>query len=411
MKIDINNPAINDLLKNLRISSLDDWNDDKRFDDSVIERLKSSDDLMNRIATHQEAVTLFYLFLGRYLGDERAGRKYIDILHELSNSEEYNNRKLTHQLHKYGSVIFKHKDGDIDIRANGDSAHGQAIYSCHIEYISDSLIITLPKNTNFYIFESRFIPFIPIFFETIKILKTIKSKTRAIEFFYGDHPTRDSGLAFCSNKVNDFLLPDSDTLPIFKNPPSFKYTPWEGRKPSAYFRGSDTGSAYYMNVNKSQRMLLCSLSQLNPDLIDAKITNCENKNNIENYKEKGVWGEREPLSNIGLYKYNIDVDGNSNSWAGLVNKLLGGFGGVTLKVESPEGYRQWFYHRLQPWINYVPITADLSDIIDKISFLQKNDGIAFGIQNNAAEIFRGIDYGYLRNFSAHIIVSALLRLR
>jgi len=411
MKIDINNPAINDLLKNLRISSLDDWNDDKRFDDSVIERLKSSDDLMNRIATHQEAVTLFYLFLGRYEGDERAGRKYIDIASELTNSEEYKKRKLSHHVHKHGSFVFKCRDDEIKIRCSDDIAHGQGIYSCHIEYMTDTLNITLPKNFHEPTFESRLAPFLPIFCESLNILKNIKSKTKAIEFFYGDHPTRDSGLAFCSNKIHDFLLPDSDTLTIFKNPPIFKSISWEDRKNVAYFRGSDTGSAYYMNVNKSQRMLLCSLSQLNPDLIDAKITNCENKNNIENYKEKGVWGEREPLSNIGLYKYNIDVDGNSNSWAGLVNKLLGGFGGVTLKVESPEGYRQWFYHRLQPWINYVPITADLSDIIDKISFLKKNDGIAFGIHNNAAEIFRGIDYGYLRNFSAHIIVSALLRLR
>lgn len=411
MKFDVNHPDIQDILNFLNITNLDDWDDANRYDDLPIEKLKSSNALMNRSATIQEAVLFFYLFLGRYEGHERAGRNNIDILSELLSSAEYNMRKLSRKICAHDPFTLKCREGNIILSSNGGIAHGQGVFSCLIEYKDGSLNVTFPENFHVPIFEGRFVSYLPIICESLKILKTIKSKTSPINFFYGDHSARDIGLAFCSNKTSDFLLPDSDVLPIFRNPPIFNNIPWEARKPIAYFRGSDTGASCCKSIDGSQRMMLCSLANLHPDLIDAKITNCENNQNIGFYKAKGVWGEREPLANIGLYKYNVDVDGNSNSWAGLVNKLYGGFGGVTLKVESSEGYRQWFYNRLQPWVNYVPIADDLSDIIDKINFLQKNDGISLGIQKNAANIFSGIDYEYLENYAAHIVVSALLRLR
>ena len=47
------------------------------------------------------------------------------------------------------------------------------------------------------------------------------------------------------------------------------------------------------------------------------------------------------------YKFQIDIDGNTNSWPGLFQKLL--TGSAILKVASPYGYRQWYYDRLRPW--------------------------------------------------------------
>lgn len=411
MSIEADNPNNQIILTALGLSRLDEWNDDKRFDDSFVKTLQSSRKLMTLISTTNDAVMLFYLFLGRNDGEERAGRNIMDIINELANSEEYRKRKLSHKLSIGESLTIKYESGEIFIKCNDDIVHGQSIYSCYIEYLAGVIHITLPINFDKANFESRLIPYFPIFAESLKILIGINSGARGIEFFYGDHPTRDVGLAFCSYKINDFLLPDSDTLSLFKNPPSINPISWEDRKSCAYFRGTDTGASYFKKIDSSQRYILCSIAKSNPDFVDAKFTNCENKSHIEFYKEMEVWGAREPLSNIGQYKYNIDVDGNSNSWAGLANKLYGGFGGVILKVESLDGYRQWFYNRLQPWINYVPISIDLTDLIDTILFLQKNDSIAFGIYKNAANIFSGIDYDYLINLSAHIVVSALLRLR
>ena len=49
----------------------------------------------------------------------------------------------------------------------------------------------------------------------------------------------------------------------------------------------------------------------------------------------------------------------SNSWSGLFTKLL--TGSTVLKVESPMGFRQWYYDRLKPFEHYVPVRPDLAE--------------------------------------------------
>jgi hypothetical protein len=58
----------------------------------------------------------------------------------------------------------------------------------------------------------------------------------------------------------------------------------------------------------------------------------------------------------------IDIDGNANSWDGLFWKLLSN--SVVLKVESNNS--QWYYSQLKPWHHFVPVKADLSDLVEKV---------------------------------------------
>src|SRR5205807_769719 len=60
------------------------------------------------------------------------------------------------------------------------------------------------------------------------------------------------------------------------------------------------------------------------------------------------------------YKYAIDIDGNSCSWPGLFTKLL--MGNTVLKVDSVLGFRQWYYHKLIPWRNFVPVSTAVSAV-------------------------------------------------
>ena len=43
-------------------------------------------------------------------------------------------------------------------------------------------------------------------------------------------------------------------------------------------------------------------------------------------------------------------------------------GCCVLKVESPLGYRQWYYDRLRPYEHYIPIKADLSDFFEQVEW-------------------------------------------
>ena len=95
-------------------------------------------------------------------------------------------------------------------------------------------------------------------------------------------------------------------------------------------------------------------------------------------------GEAVPWqSHIGK-RYNLDIDGNSSSWQGLFMKLLAG--GVVLKVTSPHGFRQWYYDRLMPWVNFVPVCSDLSDIIEAVDRLRSSPKLAREIAGNGRKL-------------------------
>jgi hypothetical protein len=70
-------------------------------------------------------------------------------------------------------------------------------------------------------------------------------------------------------------------------------------------------------------------------------------------------------------KYALDIDGNTNTWSNFLARLH--LGCCVLKVESPLGYRQWYYDRLSPWEHFVPVKSDLSDLIEKIDWARSND--------------------------------------
>jgi hypothetical protein len=74
------------------------------------------------------------------------------------------------------------------------------------------------------------------------------------------------------------------------------------------------------------------------------------------------------------WKYLVDIDGNSNAWSGLFEKLL--TGSTVLKVTSPYGYRQWYYGKMIAWEHYVPVASDFSDLESKVRLMHKRDGLA-----------------------------------
>ena len=89
------------------------------------------------------------------------------------------------------------------------------------------------------------------------------------------------------------------------------------------------------------------------------------------------------LSDRGVF----DVDGNSNAWSSFFWKLRSG--SVTLKVESP--FEQWYYGRLKPWVHYVPVAANLSDVDRAIDYVldPRNDVALQKMAVLAADVMRG----------------------
>ncbi|WRT69345.1 uncharacterized protein IL334_006329 [Kwoniella shivajii] len=74
----------------------------------------------------------------------------------------------------------------------------------------------------------------------------------------------------------------------------------------------------------------------------------------------GRMGHEEALA----YKYVIDVDGNA--WSARFNRLLTSGSLIFKATIMPE----WYTDRIQPWIHYVPIKMDFSDLYDAVAFFR-----------------------------------------
>jgi hypothetical protein len=183
------------------------------------------------------------------------------------------------------------------------------------------------------------------------------------------------GLAFCDNRPEYFLIPDpfflssqgyADVRHAFSAAP----VAWEDRARTVFWRGSDFGPKV-ASWNELPRVRLCQLAKSHDSLFDVGMTEIRHGVFTDEITASGLMRNRVPNYHFNRYRAHIDIDGRSNSWPGLFQKLLSG--SPVLKVASPLGYRQWYYDRLVPWVNYVPVSADLSDLPDKAAWVLSHD--------------------------------------
>ncbi|HUB10659.1 MAG TPA: glycosyl transferase family 90 [Acetobacteraceae bacterium] len=223
------------------------------------------------------------------------------------------------------------------------------------------------------------------------------------------------GLAWCDNRPDYFLVPDC----IFVPTKGYAYArevlranamPWQERKPVAFWRGATTGiPAVPGDWRTLERIRLCELARRHAQtgLIDAGISSViqfADPAVAREIQEAGLMLGPVPWQQWGQYKYLIDIDGNSSPWSNLFQRLL--TGSVVLKVESSRALQQWFYDELVPWGNYVPIAPDLSDLMDKIGWLARNDGAAQRIGQGGLALAERLTYEREIARSARVVAAA-----
>ncbi|KAF8347448.1 glycosyl transferase family 90-domain-containing protein [Amanita rubescens] len=89
-------------------------------------------------------------------------------------------------------------------------------------------------------------------------------------------------------------------------------------------------------------------SRLNPALIDIAFA--------------GKPTHSQSIKHAGNYKYIIDVDGNG--WSGRFKRVITSNSLIFKATVYPE----WYLDRVAPWLHYVPIQIDLSDLHDALVF-------------------------------------------
>ncbi len=133
--------------------------------------------------------------------------------------------------------------------------------------------------------------------------------------------------------------------------------PWDQKREFAIWRGANT---------KEDRIQLCRLSLRYPEYLDAKISSSSADPLLE---KEGLTGNSISWEQFLECKYLPYVDGYMTAAPALQWRLLSN--SVILKPETNE--IQWFHRALKPYVHYIPIKADFSDLIEKLDWAKEHD--------------------------------------
>lgn len=101
------------------------------------------------------------------------------------------------------------------------------------------------------------------------------------------------------------------------------------------------------------------------------------------------------------YKYILDIDGWTNTWDGTIWKLYSG--SVLLKTESI--WKQWYYDDLKPYIHYVPVNNDFSNLNEQIEWCQNNQDKCKEITNNAKKfVLENLNFEKVKNDIINVVI-------
>ncbi|GKY91566.1 hypothetical protein MPSEU_000128500 [Mayamaea pseudoterrestris] len=202
-------------------------------------------------------------------------------------------------------------------------------------------------------------------------------------------------------------------LPTYKTILDSKFTPkeWETsfqeyernftmdeKLPKIVWRGSLTGA---LKNYKSDRARIARFPVDHPsDLLDIGLSSIPERHsrgretvNISYFG--GLAKSIKPQERFMRYMGILDIDGNS--WSSRFGKLLC-YNSVIVKVEPR--YVDYFYKSLQPWVHFVPVKHDLSDLLAKAAFVTDPSN---------REMMRSIVVNANKWCSQHMIYSTIAR--
>ena len=167
--------------------------------------------------------------------------------------------------------------------------------------------------------------------------------------------------------------------------------PWEEKQNKAFWRGKSSGMPITRETYKILPRYI--LSTLSCEVLDAKISSWQfmdpNDRLLKQYLDSlSETGPAVKFQEFYKYKMQINIDGFGPAWNGFFMKLTSNC--VVLHVESK--FKQWYYHALFPWVHYIPVKRDMSDLNEKIQWVLRNDGKANEISKNARDIMRSFCY-------------------
>jgi hypothetical protein len=164
--------------------------------------------------------------------------------------------------------------------------------------------------------------------------------------------------------------------------------PWKDKIPIAVFRGASTGGGTTVENNTRLKISLMSSTQGPVKLLDAGITkwNTRPRKTMNSPFLQTIEPNKLPFKLVNplspeeqsKYKYIINIDGHVSAFRLSLELSMGS---VILLVESK--YKLWFKKYLVENVHYISVSADLSDLFEKIQWCRENDDKCEEIAKNA----------------------------
>ncbi|KAB1283092.1 Protein O-glucosyltransferase 1 [Camelus dromedarius] len=146
--------------------------------------------------------------------------------------------------------------------------------------------------------------------------------------------------------------------------------PWKKKNSTAYFRGSRTSP---------ERDPLILLSRKNPKLVDAEYTKNQAWKSMKDTLGKPAAKDVHLVDHC-KYKYLFNFRGVAASFRFKHLFLCG-----SLVFHVGDEWLEFFYPQLKPWVHYIPVKTDLSNVQELLQFVKANDDVAQEIAERLGE--------------------------
>jgi len=240
---------------------------------------------------------------------------------------------------------------------------------------------------------------------------------------YDDRITHDIGsVAFCKPRGEApavRLIPDtyfflSRGYQSLREATVTKALPrWDERQEIVFWRGSATTNGTAIDgslverIDQIPRVALCRALRghryTDVAIMAAWGFAFPPEEQVEYLTKEQVFRPPVPMPMHANYRYLIDIDGVASAWS-FFEKLL--LGACILKVGSP--FEQWYHNQLCEWRHFVPVRADLADLLMQIEWCREHPRQAREIAEEGRRFALGHDFETAREMAFAAIRRSLL---
>ncbi|CAI5948059.1 unnamed protein product [Closterium sp. NIES-64] len=187
----------------------------------------------------------------------------------------------------------------------------------------------------------------------------------------------------------DILYPDPvDLSETYFRRSEADQVPWEQKQSRAVFRGTMTNFHlfYDRQWRPSPRMRLHRMSDVRPDLIDARLVKGVDPVFLDELREDGIkMGGRLGPAELQAFKYEIEVDGGTGTC-----RTCGILASNQMIIKHASEYFEYFYPLLCPYQHFVPTHRYFDDLFERIEWARDHDLKAQQIVKQANRLARDV---------------------